>query len=216
MPLTINLLHEEQYLLQQRKRDPLKLGLYALGAVAALFVLYYFVRLAASGATLSEMHAREAEWKKQEPLAAAAAKREEELSAQIATAAAITHRIENRFYWAPLVEILSRAVPPNVQLTGFTGSNDLKLDRVSLLLEGLAAGDVPRFAAEQFRTGFGERLGKTYKNVTTTFRGLDETAATVTLNGKPVPTARFSIEVSFDKPSVAPTATPAPERRARR
>ena len=35
MPLTINLLHEEQFLLKQRKRDPLKLGLYALAGVAA-------------------------------------------------------------------------------------------------------------------------------------------------------------------------------------
>ena len=61
----------------------------------------------------------------------------------------------------------------------------------------------------------GDRLGKTYKNVTTTFRGLDETASSVALNGKSMPTARFSIEVAFDKPSAAPTATPAPERRAR-
>ena len=215
MPLTINLLHEEQYLLQQRKRDPLKLGLYALAGVAALFVLYYFVRLAAGSVTINEMHAREADWAKQEPLAAAAAKRETDLNAQIIAAASITHRIENRFYWAPLIELLARSVPPNVQLTGFTGSNEGKADRITLVLEGLAAGDVPRFAAEQFRTGIGNRLGKTYKNVTTAFRGLDETASNVPLNGKPTPTASFSIEVAFDNPSIAPAPTPVPERRAR-
>ena len=215
MPLTINLLHEEQFLLQQRKRDPLKLGLYALAGVAALFVLYYLVRLAAGSVTINEMHGREREWAKQEPLATAAAKREADLNAQIVAAAAITHRIEDRFYWAPMIELLARSVPPNVQLTGFTGTNDPKADKVSLVLEGLAAGDVPRFAAEQFRTGIGDRLGKTYKNVTTTFRGLDETASSVTLNGKTIPTARFSIEVAFEKPSAAPAATPVPERRAR-
>ena len=183
--------------------------------MAALFVLYYLVRLAAGSVTLNEMHAREADWAKQEPLATAAAKREADLNAQITAAASITHRIEDRFYWAPLIEMLARSVPPNVQLTGFTGSNDVKADKVTLVLEGLAAGDVPRFAAEQFRTGIGERLGKTYKNVTTTFRGLDETASNVTLNGKAMPTARFSIEITFDKPSAAPTPTPVPERRAR-
>ena len=215
MPLTINLLHEEQFLLQQRKRDPLKLGLYALAGVATLFVLYYLVRLAAGSTTINEMHAREAEWAKQEPLATAAAKREADLSAEITAAGSITRRIENRFYWAPVVELLARFVPPNVQLTGFTGSNDVKSDKVSLVLEGLAAGDVPRFAAEQFRTGIGDRLGKTYKNVTTSFRGLDETASNVTLGGKSMPTARFSIEVGFDKPSATPAPTPVPERRAR-
>ena len=214
MPLTINLLHEEQFLLQQRKRDPLKLGLYALAGVAALFVLYYFVRLAAGSTTISEMHAREADWAKQEPLAAAAAKREADLNGQITAAGSITRRIENRFYWAPLVETLARFVPPNVQLTGFTGGNDPKSDKVSLVLEGFAAGDVPRFAAEQFRTGIGDRLGKTYKNVTTAFRGLDETASNVTLNGKSMPTARFSIEIAFDKPSATPAPTPVPARRA--
>ena len=215
MPLTINLLHEEQYLLKQRKRDPLKLGLYALAGVAALFVLYYLGRVAASATTFSQLHAREAEWAKQEPLAAAATKRETELNTQIAAGAAITRHIENRFYWAPLVEVLARSVPPNVQLTGFTGTNDPKADKVGLVLEGIAAGDVPRFAAEQFRTGFGAQLGKTYKNVTTTFRGLDETTTSVAVNGKTVPTAHFSIEVGFDKPSAVPAATPAPERRAR-
>ncbi len=216
MPLTINLLHEQQYLLKQSKRDPLKLGLYALGGVAALFVLFYLVRLGSSATVMHEVRAREAEWAKQEPLATAAAKREANLTNQIAAAAAITKRIEGRFYWAPLVEILSRAVPPNVQLTGFTGGNDGKADKISLVLEGIAAGDVPRFAAEQFRTGFGERLGKTYKNVTTAFRSLDETTATVLVNGKPTPTARFSIEINFDRPSTVPAPVPASTERRKR
>ncbi len=213
MPLTINLLHEEQYLSKQRKRDPLKLGLYALGGVAALFILYYVVRLAGHGVIMRDVHAHEADWAKQEPLAAAAAKRDAELTTHIAAAAAINNRIANRFYWAPVVEVLSRNVPPNVQLTGFTGTNDPKMDKVSMVLEGIAAGEVPRFAAEQFRTSFGERLGKAYKNVTTTFRSLDDTASSVAVNGKTLPTARFSIDVVFDRPSALPAPTPIPERR---
>ena len=78
MPLTINLLHEEQFRRKQSKRDPLKLGLYALAGVAALFVLYYLVRLAGSSTVMNDMRAHEADWAKQQPLAAAAAKRETE------------------------------------------------------------------------------------------------------------------------------------------
>ena len=215
MPLTINLLHEEQTLSKQRKRDPLKLGFYALGGVAALFVLYYVVRLASSSTIMNQMHAREADWTKQEPLAAAAAKREAELTTHIAAAGSITSRIEDRFYWAPVVELLAKSVPVNVQLVGFTGTNEARSDKINLLLEGIAAGEVPRFAAEQFRTGIGERLGKTYKNVTTSFRSLDETTSTVAVNGKTLPTARFSIEVSIARPSAAPAPTPVPERRKR-
>ena len=101
-------------------------------------------------------------------------------------------------------------MPANVQLTGFTGTNEPKADKVSLVLEGIAAGDVPRFAAEQFRTGLADRLGKTYKNVTTTFRSLDETTSSVNVSGKNQPTARFSIEATFDKPTAVPAATPVP------
>ncbi len=216
MPLTINLLHEEQFLLQQRKRDPLKLGLYALGAVAMLFFLYYAVRFASSGVLRGQLRDRQAEWAKQEPAAKAAAAREADLSAKLAEADAVTKRMESRFYWAPLLDGLLKTVPPNVQVVNLTGTNDPKADKVSVLLEGIVAGEVPRIAADQFRTQLNERLAKQYPGATSTFRGLDDTTATVAVSGRALPTARFTIESLFTKPNAAPAPTPTPEPRRKR
>ena len=211
MPLTINLLHEQQFLLQQRKRDPLKLGFYALGAVAMLFFLYYAYRYAANSSLKGDLRARQADWAKQEPQAKAAAAREAELNAKLVMADAVGKRIENRFYWAPVFDLLLKTVPPNVQIVNLTGTNEPKSDKISVLLEGVVAGEVPRIAADQFRTVLNERLAKQYPGATSSFRGLDDTAATVNVGGRALPTARFTIETAFSKPHAAPAETPAPE-----
>ena len=213
MPLTINLLHEEQFLLKQRKRDPLKLGLYALAGVAALFVMFYGWRLVSSKVLDGRLKTLQAEWAKQEPAVTVAQNQQKELTAQVAAADLVGKRIENRFYWAPLLETLLRSVPPNVQVVNLNGTNELKNDKVSFTLEGIVAGDVPRLAADKFRTALNDSLNKRYQGVETSFRGLDETATPVNLNGKPSATAHFTIEVKLNKPSAVPAATPAPERR---
>ena len=213
MPLTINLLHEEQFLLKQRKRDPLKLGLYALAGVASLFVMFYGWRLVSSKVLASQYKDRLAEWVKQEPAEAAAVAQEKELTAQVAAADVVAKRVENRFYWAPLVETLVKSVPSNVQIVSLNGSNDQKNDKVLVTLEGIVAGDVPRLAADKFRTALTESLSKRFQGVETSFRGLDDTATPVNLNGKPSPTAHFTIEAKLNKPSAVPAAAPVPERR---
>ena len=213
MPLTINLLHEEQYLLQQRKRDPLKLGLYALAGVAALFVMYYGWRLISSTALNQEVKAREAEWAKQEPASNAAAAQEKEVSAKIAASDVISHRIEGRSYWAPLLGTILKAVPPNVQLVNFGGDNETGADHMRISIEGVVAGDVPRLTADQFRTALNDSLNKHYQGVSSSFRSLDAAPTPVVLNGKSSPTARFTIDIQLNKPGAAATPTPAPERR---
>ena len=215
MPLTINLLHEEQFALKQSKRDPLKLGLYALAGVAALFVMYYGFRLISSTALSQQVSARAAEWAKQEPAANAASAQQKELSTKVAAADVVTRRIENRFYWGPLLDTLLRSVPPNVQLVNLSGSNDTGADHVTLTLEGVVAGDVPRLAADQFREALTQSLAKHYQGVSASFRSLDDTATPVTFNGKTTLPAHFSIDVQLTKPQAIPTATPVPERHKR-
>ena len=215
MPLTINLLHEEQFLLKQRQRDPLKLGIYALAGVAALFLLYYLVRVAQSSALHSDLKAHQAEWAKQEPAAKAADAQEAEYTAQVSAAEVVTKRIEGRFYWAPLLGTLIRAVPANVQIVNFTGTNEAKSDRIVLTLEGIVAGEVPRLAADKFRESLNASLGKDYQGVETSFRGLEESPGTVPVNGKPNATAHFTIEIKLNRPGAVAAATPpsAPIRR---
>ena len=217
MPLTLDLLHEEHAQLQQSKRDPLKLGLYALVGVAALFIAYYGIRLVSVGSLKHQLAVRQADWRKQEPLATAAEKQEKEINEQLAAAAAVARRVEGRFYWAPVLEVLFKSVTSNVQLVSFNGNNEVRDEKVKLTLEGLAAGSEPRAAAEQFRTALAERLGKSFPDASATFRSLEESVTPVNLNGKPTPNARFTIEVSMKKP-VVETATnlqPVTERRSR-
>lgn len=213
MPLTINLLHEEQYLLQQRKRDPLKLGLYALAGVAALFVMYYGWRLISSTALSSQVKAKQAEWAKQEPAANAATALEKEVSAKITAADVVGKRIEGRFYWAPLLETILKSMPPNVQLVNFSGNSEAGVDHVGISIEGIVAGDVPRLTADQFRTALTDSLGKHYQKVSASFRNLDDAPTPVVLNGRSTPTARFTIDLQLNKPSALPAATPEPFHR---
>ena len=131
----------------------------------------------------------------------------------MSAAGLVTKRIEDRFYWAPLVGTLIRAVPANVQIVNFTGSNDAKTDKINLTLEGLVAGEVPRLAADKFRESLNAALGKGYQSVEASFRGLEETPGVVPVNGKSTPTAHFTIEVKLGKPNAAAAATPAPAAR---
>ncbi len=216
MPLRLNLLHEQQAARAQRKRDPLKLGLYALGGVAALFVAYYLVRLGTSASLHSQLAGKKAEYSKKYelPLKNADA-REKELTRTTAAASALTARVEGRFYWAPLLDVLLRTVPREVQLLGFGGNDDPKDKNVGFTLEGVAAGKEPRAVAEQFRITLGNNLNAKYgagaANVRFRSGALEETKTTVALDGQQQLTARFTIEVTLRKPSAAPpgpAATP--------
>ena len=113
-----------------------------------------------AAACAANLRNKQAEWAKQEPAAKAAATREAELSAKLLEADAVTKRIENRFYWAPVLDVLLKTVPPNVQIVNLTGNNDPKSDKISVLLEGIVAGDVPRIAADQFRTTLNDADGQ--------------------------------------------------------
>jgi hypothetical protein len=215
MPLTINLLHEEQSLLKLRKRDPLKLGLYALGGVAVLFVAYYALCLIGSVRIKNELQTRQAAWARQEPRVTKAQQQDKIANDKLGIANLVSQRIDNRFYWAPVLADLLRTVTPNVQIITLTGSSELKDAQVTFTLDGLAAGAVPRAAAEQFRTGLNDVLNRSYKGVSTSFRSLDETASSVPLAGKQIPTARFSIEVKMDRAAPAPVVAAAPARLAK-
>ena len=67
MPLQLNLLHEEILQQRQRKRDPLKLSLYAAIGLGALLILNYLwtgYRVLESKSRLNSM---QADWGKIEP-----------------------------------------------------------------------------------------------------------------------------------------------------
>jgi hypothetical protein len=213
MPLQLNLLHEEIAEQRQRKRDPLKLTMYAGIGIAALFILNYLWTGYRVLAIKGELAAVQRDWEKVEPKVTAAQKRADELNGIISTSKALDGIIDARFYWAPLLEKIARCVTPNIQLTSLDGTAEDEAKGVVITLEGMAAGSEPRAVAEDFRQMLLEQLGKEQTAVKVEFKSLDDLETNVALGGNNAGMARFSLGVEFNP---FPTPTPPPmERRAR-
>ena len=210
MALRLNLNHEILQAERARKRDPLKLSLWGLGVIAAGFASYYFFQLAKMSAIAQEFAQKKAEFDRVQPKAIEAKSHEEELSETIRAGETIVQRIEGRFYWAPMIEQIVNAVPPEAQITKFAG--DVQGDtrkKCRLSIDGLSAGTDPRKVAEDLRTAIAESFGKNYKNVTSSFRTLEDGVETVQVAGTARPTATFAINVEFQGgEEAAPTTAP--------
>lgn len=210
MPLHLNLLHEIETQKAASRRDPLKIAAYILVAIAALFAGMYFWEVGRF-ASVNSQHARlKAEFDKLDPRARDAEKREAALKQTFETSDKFVQTIEGRFYWAPVMEEIVKIVPRQVQITKMTASvQGDAIKRVQFNFDGVAAGSDPRSVAEDLRQSFIEVFGKKYRNVSATFRQLEDSAETATLDGKQLPLAVFGIAISLQAGEEAP-ATPAP------
>ena len=198
MALHLNLYHEVQKERQLKRRDPLKLSMYGLSAMAALFAIYYFIELGRMHGMTVDLDRVQAQYNSLEPKAKAAKKREDEINLEIRKNDLMARRIESRFYWAPMIEQISQAVPREVQITRLVG--DLSgegIRKCSLTLDGLSAGTDPRKVAEDLRTAIAEKLGPKYKAVTSNFKTLEDGSEMVLLDGRQMPTASFAINVQL-------------------
>lgn len=210
MALRLNLNHEILQAERLRKRDPLKLSIMGLSAIAACFAAYYFFQLAKMGVISQEYARKKGEFESIESKAAAAKIRDEELAVTMRAGENMLQRIEGRFYWAPMIEQLVNAVPAEVQITKLSG--DVQGDstkKCRLTIDGLSSGTDPRQAAEELRTSIAESFGNKYKNVATSFRSLEDGVETVQIGGVPRPTATFAINVEFQGGEELAKATPA-------
>lgn len=159
MALQLNLLHEQFTEERQRQRDPLKIGIMVLAALAGLLVLYYMWSAYQTLHIKARLAALERDWAKVEPKVTAAQKRMQELNGIINATRALDDYIEGRFFWAPLLERIAGCVAPNTQLTSLNGSADPNKG-VDLVIDGFAAGREPRAVAEDFRQMLIEQLGQ--------------------------------------------------------
>ena len=210
MPLRLNLYHEVHKAKALKRRDPLKISIYALAAIAICCAAWYIILLLRLHVVNSELAARDKEFHQIEPAAKVAKKKEEELLAQVKASDQLVKRMENRFYWAPIFSELMQVVPREVQITRMTG--DLTgegLRRCSISIDGLAAGTDPRRVAEELRTALAERFAANFKNVTSTFKALEDGAESVTVDGRQLATATFGINVQLFSGVEPPPAAPA-------
>jgi len=212
MALHLNLLHEEILEQRQRQRDPLKIGMMVLGALGALMVVYYLWNAYKVLAIRNQLGQTQHDWAKVEPKVTGAQKRSAELNGIISTTKVLDGMIDSRFYWAPVLEKLSRCVALNAQLTNIDGTV-LEDGKTTLTADGLAAGREPRAAAEELRQLLAEQLGQSYKDVKVEFRALEDLDTIVKIGGSSQAMARFSIYATFSTQEAK--ATPAPGSRTK-
>jgi hypothetical protein len=214
MALHLNLLHEEILEQRQRQRDPLKIGMMVLGALGALMVLYYMWNAYKTLEIRNRLGAVQHDWAKVEPKVTAAQKRSAELNNIISTTKVLDGMIDGRFFWAAFLEKLSRCVALNAQLTSIDGSI-LDDNKISVTIEGLAAGREPRAAAEELRQLLLEQLGQSFNEVKVEFKSLEDLDTIVNIAGSNMAMARFGLNVTFTTAAAKPTATPGRTRTPR-
>lgn len=211
MPLRLNLNHEQEKLRAERARDPLKLSMMGLGVVIAGFVAQYFWVVAQGSSVNKQLAQRRNEFAEITPKSEAAALEEVELRKLLDNSAKLVGRIENRYHWAPLLQQLVQIVPKDVQITRFTGDAQGDIaKKVQFNIDGISAGPDPRKVAEDMRQNLIDKLSKIYKNVSASFRHLEDGTDQVKLDGKMLQTANFSINVQFQ--SGEEPETPVPRR----
>jgi len=214
MALHLNLLHEEILEQRQRQRDPLKIGMMVLGGLCALMLSYYLWNAYKVLEIRNRLSQAQHDWAKVEPKVSAAQKRSTELNGIISTTKVLDTMIEGRFFWGPLLEKLSRCVALNAQLTTIDGSV-VEDGKVSIVIEGLAAGREPRAAAEELRQLLLEQLGQSYLEVKVEFKTLEDLDTIVKIGGSNQAMARFTINATFATVAAKTTPTPGPRTKVR-
>ena len=214
MALHLNLLHEEILQQRQRQRDPLKIGMMVLAALGALMVVYYLWNAYKVLAIRNQLGQAQHDWAKVEPKVTGAQKRSAELNGIISTTKVLDGMIDGRFYWAPLLEKLSRCVALNAQLTSVDGTVQ-EDGKITVIAEGLAAGREPRAAAEELRQLLAEQLGQSYKEVKVEFKVLEDLDTIVNIGGSSQAMARFTINAAFSTQEAKSTPTPGPRVKVR-
>ena len=208
MALHINLLHEEIQELRQRQRDPLKIGILLLVCVGTFMFLFYMWNAYRTLDTRRRLNTVEKESAKVEPQVTAAQKRSTELTDIIKTTRVLDDYINNRFFWAPFLQKVSRCVAPNTQLTSIEGSvTDEK--GISVAVEGVAAGREPRAVAEDLRQMLVEQLGESYREVKVEFKALEDLDTLANVGGTNMAMAHYILTVTF-KPGDTPKSAPSP------
>jgi len=207
MALRLNLYHEVLKAKALKRRDPLKLSIYGLSVIAALCASWYLVQLMRMYGLNDELTNVKAEFDKIEPAAKAAKKREEDMSGNSLASSYLEKRIEGRFYWAPILSDIMQVVPREVQITRMAGDvSGEGLRRCLITIDGLSAGTDPRRVAEDLRTAIAERFAANYKNVTSTFKTLEDGTELVMLDGKQLSTATFAINIQLNTGEEKPIA----------
>jgi Tfp pilus assembly protein PilN len=193
MAIGLNFHHEIERRRQAQRRDPLKLSFFFLGGLLVLMAGFYFYEAERVGGVLQGVERQKFELSRLETRALQASKLDEEFQKKARLSGVLVERMEERFYWAPVLERLARLVPGEMQLTRISGETHGEEKRCQLNVEGVVGGANPREVAERFRAEVKNGAGKLYREVQADFRALEE-AAEAQEGRHPV---MFQIQVQF-------------------
>jgi hypothetical protein len=175
----------------------------------------YCLELGQSAALDFELAKRKNEFSSIEPKAKQAEKREKDMQHTFQLSDQMSKDIEGRYYWAPVLAEIIKTVPREVQITKLNGNvQGDSLKRADIQLDGVAIGQDPRRVAEDLRQTLVDLFGKKFKNVSATFKQLEDGTETVALDGKNWPSVTFGIILKMQTGVEGP-ATPAPVVRRR-
>jgi hypothetical protein len=195
MALYLNLYHEVARRKRAERRDPLKISLMAAGLFAAVMMGYYFWELDRVTKYGLVADRKRAEVGRLQSRAMQGVKLDAEFTQKARLSAALVERMEERFYWAPLLEQLARATPLELQVTRLTGEVTGEERRCVLNLEGVAGGVNPRATAEALRAELKGGLGMLYRSVQSDFRSLEDAPESFSADGRHF--ATFHIQAQF-------------------
>lgn len=204
MAIHINLLHEQKTQQKQAERDPLKLGMLGILIVAMLFGGYYTWKSAELGTVQAALADANADFDKLKPAIAQYEKDRVEYEVKIAVQSEVTKRIEDRFFWAPALEIITKTVPVKVQLTNLGGNASTEM--VTLRIRGIIADVQPREAADKLRVALIEGMQRVYDGVAAEFTDLKERDGLIKFEEKEYPAAEFEILLKLNRRLTAPAA----------
>ena len=156
------------------------------------------------------------DWAKVEPSVTAAQKRANELTEIIKTTRVLDDYIDNRFFWAPFLQKVSRCVAPNTQVSTIEGTVLEDSKTISVTIDGVAAGREPRAVAEDLRQMLFEQLSQSYSQVKVEFRTLEDLDTIVNVGGANTPMAHYVLTINFNPMPVKPATTPSPTKEKKR
>jgi len=166
MPIRINLLEEEQKAKLARKRDPVMLTV-RLGVLAVALALVGSVILyARERAMKAQLAGLRAEWEQRQAGSVATENEIKLLQQSIAKVGIVRTQVQNRFLWAPQLELYKDVIPSTIQITRFVGHREVSTasaapgskgpasprEQVKVTLEGVAEGGRPELVVHDFLT----------------------------------------------------------------
>lgn len=208
MGLEINLYHEELESNEQWKRDPLKIGILFLLFVGIVLAAFYFSTARHIAQLREQRIALQLEYDRLSSQETEALKKQKNFRAEIELHEKIAAITEGRLHWAPVLEVVVKAMPKNVQLTRLA-CTDLtgKKQGYVLILSGVIAGKEPRIAAEDLRSALLKQLGEFHAE-NAAFQTLEDSSQTALIDGQTLPVVDFTIRAELARPKpVEPTAS---------